>query len=450
MTKSDSPAGRIVAIVCATAATYLATSMGGAVSLVLPEIASDLSLSSAQVQWILAGYLLARVGMLKPSGALSDRLGARKMFLVGMTLFAVTSLSCALVSSEALLIGVRILQGAAAAMISPSSLVLLRTCMPGSRQARAMTIWSFAGIAGFGLAPALGGLLVHVWGWPSIFYFCGFGAALFGGLFLIGVKHEDASAVPQGLPPPLARNLLMSTALVVLAYLIGKDDVRGTVYFLVGVLLTTMETERGVLLRAAIWEAGLSRLPAMLAGLSGFASIAAVVLWASYFMQGDLRLSALEFGLSCLPMAATGVISCLIASPLLSSKRADLAFVCGGAVTICAALLAFVAEARSSQACAVAALAAIGLAYGFINGAVSSALLDTFPASQSGDGAAMASLSKQFGQLIGVAIVAAWRTMSVDTPGTNSWFFAFLGGAGAILLASATLSSTVKRPSIAA
>lgn len=259
MAKHSSTVGRILTISWATAGTYLAASMGGAISLVMPKIAADLTLSSSQAQWILAGYLLARVGMLKPAGSLSDGLGPRTMFVLGMLLFSATSFGCALVSHEAMLVSLRILQGIAAALLSPSSLVLLRNCMPPSRRARDMTIWSFAGIAGFGLSPVLGGLLVSGWGWQALFNFCGAGAALICIAFLVGTRGAPAQALAPGGRPPILKDVAVSIILVVFAFLIGKDDVKGSVYFLLAILMVTAETERGVLLRASVWQPGLAR-----------------------------------------------------------------------------------------------------------------------------------------------------------------------------------------------
>lgn len=175
----------------------------------------------------------------------------------------------------------------------------------------------------------------------------------------------------------------------------------------------------------------------LLVGLTGFAVIAGVMLWGAYFIQGDLNRSAFYFGLSCLPMAATGALACAIATPFITAKRAQVVFVCGGVVTVGAALLAFIAESRSSLLFAVSALAFVGLTYGLINAAVSAALIDTFTPKHSGDGAAMASLAKQFGQLVGVALVGSWRDMSGGTGGSEGWLFVSLGVLGAILLVSA-------------
>lgn len=438
MPTTGSSTGQPLTIFCAAAATYLAASMGGAISLVLPDIAAELALNAAQAQWIIAGYILARVGLLRPAGSLSDRLSPRTTFLLGMLFFAVTSLGCAMVTHDALLIGLRVLQGGAAAFLSPSTLVLLRDSMPADKQAQAMTIWSFAGIAGFSLAPAFGGLLVLAWGWPAVFYFCGTASALIGAAYLAAGKRMPVSAAAQP-RPAIGRELAMSAVLVALAFLIGKEDLKATLYFLVAILLVSLETGHGILWRASIWKSGFARVAPMLAGLSGFASIAGVLLWAAYFIQTDLHRSAFVYGMACIPLAITGALSCLLANRYIAAKRLEVVLFCGGLSATFAAVFAFLAETHVSFACAVASLAAVGLCYGFISGAVSAALLDTFPPEQSGDGAAMASLSKQFGQLVGVALVSTWRDMSGRLAGSDEWLFFLLGGCGAALLIAAAL-----------
>ncbi len=448
MTRAKLDPAQVITIWCAVAATYLATSMGGAVSLVLPGVASELSLSSSQAQWILAGYLLARVGMLRPAGTLCDWLGARKVFLMGMFLFAGTSLGCALAHGEDFLIPFRVLQGAAAAVLSTSSLLLLRNNMPSEELARATSIWSFAGIAGFGLSPVFGGLMVSAWGWQSIFYFCAAATALFALVFLTSKADAPATTAPASPRPPIEKELLMSTALVALAYLIGQNDIKGALYFLAAAFAITLVIERGGMLRLSVWQADLPRLPIMLAGLAGFAAIGAVVLWSAYFIQVDLNRSVLEYGLMCLPMAIAGTVSCLVAKPLITSKRADIAFLFGGISVVAMAGFAFRAEAQTSEMYAAIALACGGLCYGFINASLSAAMMDTFPPAQSGDASAIASLSKQFGQLVGVAMVAQWRSLSSSaTVSDMLWFFLLMGGCGGVMLVCAALRAAGRRGS---
>lgn len=446
MTQTDAGHPRII-VSSAVAATYLATSMGGAVSLILPGLASELHLSSAQSQWMLAGYLLARVGMLRPAGALCDWLGSRKLFLLGMLLFAGTSLLCALAPGEASLICLRVLQGMSAAVISTSSLLLLRESMPPNDLARATSIWSFAGIAGFGMAPVLGGLMVNAWGWQSIFYFCSVATAAVALIFLLSKPGASAARLPIAKTrPPIAKELLMSAVLVALAYLIGQEDLKGTLYFVAAAMAITLAVERGAVLRLSTWQADLPRVPIMATGLCGFAAIGAIVLWSAYFIQTDLNRSALEYGLHCLPMAVTGTISCIVAKPLISAKRANISFMYGGISIIAMAAFAFLANAHASMLYVTLALACGGLCYGFINASLSAAMMETFPRSQGGDASTIASLAKQFGQLIGVAIVGAWKDLSGSAAAADLfWFFVTLSACGAVLLICPVFSALLQR-----
>ena len=198
--------------------------------------------------------------------------------------------------------------------------------------------------------------------------------------------------------------------------------------------------------RLSLWQADLPRLPIMLAGLSGFAAIGAVVLWSAYFIQVDLNRSVLAYGLMCLPMALTGTISCLVAKRLITSKRVDIAFLFGGISVLAMAGFAFLAEDRASDMYAAIALACAGLCYGFINASLSAAMMDTFPAAQSGDASAIASLSKQFGQLIGVAMVAQWKNLSGSSAASDmSWLFLLMGACGGVMLVCAVLRAAERR-----
>ena len=141
-----------------------------AVNLALPAVSRDLGGGTTGLQWVADGYTLAFAALLLSAGVAGDRFGPRRGFLAGLALFTVASAGCALAPSIGVLIIVRFAQGAAAALLVPTSLTLLQASYPdrGTR-ARAVGLWG--GIGGLAAAsgPVLGGLLTTVASWRLVF-----------------------------------------------------------------------------------------------------------------------------------------------------------------------------------------------------------------------------------------------------------------------------------------
>jgi DHA2 family methylenomycin A resistance protein-like MFS transporter len=141
------------------------------VNTALPDIGHALSGSVSGLQWITAGYTLVFACLLLSAGSLGDRLGARRVFLVGLGVFTAASLACGLAPSLGFLIGARVVQGVGAALGLPTSLALINASYPDrSQRARAIGVWGGLGGVAAGLGPVLGGVLTNWIGWPAIFY----------------------------------------------------------------------------------------------------------------------------------------------------------------------------------------------------------------------------------------------------------------------------------------
>lgn len=140
------------------------------VNVALGPIVADLGGSLSGAQWVVSAYTLAFASLLLSAGAWADRIGSRRGYLIGVAVFAVGSLLCAVAPSLGILIAARAVQGSGAAFLMPCSLALIAHTFPEPRRRRrALAIW--AGVSGIGLAagPVVGGLLVGTIGWRSIF-----------------------------------------------------------------------------------------------------------------------------------------------------------------------------------------------------------------------------------------------------------------------------------------
>jgi EmrB/QacA subfamily drug resistance transporter len=154
-------------------ATVLASGMAfldaTAVTVALPAIGADLEAGLAGLQWTVTGYTLALSSLILLGGSLGDRLGRRRVFLVGVGWFAGASLLCGLAPGTGQLVAARVLQGVGGALLAPGSLALVQSSFRPADRARAIGLWSaLGGIAGLA-GPLLGGALVDAGSWRLVF-----------------------------------------------------------------------------------------------------------------------------------------------------------------------------------------------------------------------------------------------------------------------------------------
>ncbi|HHL4089976.1 TPA: MFS transporter, partial [Burkholderia sola] len=140
------------------------------VNVALPAMRTSLGATVAELAWIVDAYTLSFAALILAGGALSDRFGAKRVYLAGLALFVGASAACGVASSVAILVAARFVQGMGAALFLPASLAIVRSTfdVPAER-ARAIAVW--AGIASVAVAvgPVLGGILVDDFGWRSAF-----------------------------------------------------------------------------------------------------------------------------------------------------------------------------------------------------------------------------------------------------------------------------------------
>lgn len=166
--RMSSPAGKWILLT-----TVLGSSMAmldsTVVNVALPTIGRDLDSDLAGLQWTVNAYMLTLAGLILLGGALGDRFGRRKVFVVGVVWFAAASLLCGLAPSAGVLVAARALQGIGGALLTPGSLALIQASFHPDDRARAVGLWSGFGGIGAAVGPFLGGWLVDGPGWRWVF-----------------------------------------------------------------------------------------------------------------------------------------------------------------------------------------------------------------------------------------------------------------------------------------
>ncbi|WP_329562452.1 MFS transporter [Kitasatospora sp. NBC_01266] len=193
------------------------------VNVALPDIGRRLHTGLSGLQWVVAGYTLAFAGLLLSAGAVSDRIGASRLFGYGLLAFSIASAACGLAPDTGVLVVARVLQGAAAAAVLPASLALLRQSLadPGAR-ARAIAVWAAGGGAAVAAGPVAGGFLTAGLGWRAIFFV----NVPFGLLAMLGVARATRS-VPQRSSIDLPGQLAAIVALTGFTFAVIEIEPKG-------------------------------------------------------------------------------------------------------------------------------------------------------------------------------------------------------------------------------
>ncbi|MFD6424878.1 MFS transporter [Streptomyces sp. NPDC060198] len=139
------------------------------INVALPRIGEDLGTDLAALQWTVNAYMLTLAGLILLGGALGDRYGRRRVFVVGVVWFALASLVCAVAPNAAVLIAARAFQGIGGALLTPGSLALIQASFHPDDRARAVGLWSGFGGVGAAIGPFVGGWLVDGPGWRWVF-----------------------------------------------------------------------------------------------------------------------------------------------------------------------------------------------------------------------------------------------------------------------------------------
>jgi EmrB/QacA subfamily drug resistance transporter len=176
----------------------LATVLGSAmasidatvVGIALPAIGRDFHAGLASLQWVVTAYTLTLAGLLLLSGALGDRYGRRRVFLIGVVWFAIASALCGIAPSAPFLIGARALQGVGAALLTPGSLAILQASFRPEDRGKAIGAWSGLSGVGTAIGPFLGGWLIQAVSWRLIFFINLPMAVL---VVLVGLRHLPES-----------------------------------------------------------------------------------------------------------------------------------------------------------------------------------------------------------------------------------------------------------------
>jgi DHA2 family multidrug resistance protein-like MFS transporter len=385
--------------------------------LAVPKLSAALQPTSAQLLWIIDIYGFFVAGSLITMGTLGDRIGRRKLLLIGATTFATVSLLAAFSTSPEMLIASRALMGVAGATLAPSTLSLIFNMFPDPRQRSvAIGVWISAFSAGGTIGPVLGGVLLEYFWWGSVF------------LLPLPVMALLLALGPRVLPefrnPEAGRLDLPSAAMslaAILAMIYGLKQIAQNgfgalpaVSILAGMAVGFLFLRRQRRLADPLIDLCLFRIPAFNVSLA--TNVLAVFIAVGYFLfvaqylQLVLGLSPLQAGLSSLPSAMGFVVGSNLAPRFVHRFRP--AFVLGGVLPLAATGLAALTQVGESigLALVVTSSVLISLALAPVFSLTTELIVGSAPPERAGSASGISETGAELGGALGIAILGSIGT----------------------------------------
>jgi EmrB/QacA subfamily drug resistance transporter len=384
------------------------------VNVALPDIAKALGSSFSDLQWVIDAYALTLAAMLLTFGSTSDRIGRRAIFVVGLGVFSVASLACALSTSPLMLNLARGVQGVGAAAMFATSLALLASAFHGRERGTAVGIWGATIGAAVAIGPLVGGLLTETIGWEAIFYInIPIGIAA----IYIALTKVAESKDPNAGPTDWAGLVTFSGGLFFLIFALVRGNPEGwgstlIVSFLVGaaVLLVAFVVVEARIAHPML-DLELFRKPtftgASIAAFALSASMFSMFLYITLYFQNALGMSPLEAGLRFLPLSLLSFFVAPIAGRL--SARVPIRTLIGGGMALVGVALVLMRglDASSEWTALLAGFIVAGIGVALVNAPLASTAVSVVPPERAGMGSGINSTFRQVGIATGTAGLGA-------------------------------------------
>jgi EmrB/QacA subfamily drug resistance transporter len=415
---------RWIALVLLCFAQFIVVLDASIVNVALPSIGEGLDFSQENLAWVVNAYVLTFGGFLLLGGRMADLLGRRRVFIGGLLLVAAASLVAGFAANEGQLIAARAAQGLGAAIISPAALSIVTTTFrDGAERNKALGAWGAVAGAGGAAGVLFGGILTDGLGWEWVLWINVPVALIVAALTPRIVAETRSESATRHFDTAGAVSVTAGLTLLVYAIVDATDAGWGSLQTLGLIGLSA------ALLSAFVVIEGRSRAPLMpfrifrlrtltganVVGLLVGGSLFSMFFFITLYMQQVLGYSAIDAGLSYLPLALMIIVASGIASQLVTRIGFKPVLVAGMGL-IAAALLWFsrvsVDGGFSSDILGPSLLAATGLGFAFVTTTI--AAVSGVRARESGLASGLINTSQQIGGALGLAVLATIATSRTD------------------------------------
>jgi MFS transporter, DHA2 family, multidrug resistance protein len=386
-------------------------------NLALPALSEDLQPSSSQLLWIVDIYGFMVAGLLITMGTLGDRIGRRRLLLIGAAAFGLASLFAALSNSAEMLIAARALLGVAGATLAPSTLSLIRNMFDHPRERTfAIGVWITSFSVGAAVGPLIGGLLLEHFWWGSVFLPA---LPVMGLLLVVGPR-----LLPEYRDPDAGRLDLISAAVSLVAVLaviyglkqIAQDGVGWIAALSIGagLALGAAFVRRQQRLTDPLIDLRLFRLPAFNAALAantfGFFVNFGIAVFLAQYLQLVHGLSPFEAGVWTVPYAGAFIVGALL-TPLYV-RRIRPGYVIAGGLALAGAGFALLTQVDGESALGTLVTGSVVFALGLapVYTLAADLMVGAAPPERAGAAAGISETSSEFGGALGIAVLGAVGT----------------------------------------
>jgi EmrB/QacA subfamily drug resistance transporter len=385
---------------------------GTVVGVANPTIQRDLDASLAGLQWVTNGYLLALAVLLILGGKLGDRYGRKKVYLTGIVGFALMSLGCALSTSTGMLVGFRVLQGVAGALLMPNTLALLRAAFPEDKLNQAVGIWGATSALAVASGPIIGGLLVEHVSWESIFLLnlpLGVVAALFSLRYVAESREPERAGTFDLLGVGL---LSVGLFAVIWGIIKAQSHGWGSAYVIAfgvaGLVALVAFVLRERTAADPLLPLDVFRSRAVAVGTTlviiAFMALFGILFFIGLYLQNTHGYSPVQTGVRLLPLTATFVISAPLGG-FLTERFGPRPPLLAGMVLIVIAFLGLSGlDVDTSYNGQWPFYFLIGMAFGLVIVSTTEAIVGNIPVERGGIGGGLQSTANQLGGVLGTAI----------------------------------------------
>ncbi|MCG5218994.1 MFS transporter [Streptosporangium soli] len=425
MRSQSAPAGRQewTALAVLSLAVFLLAVDGTVLSLAIPALSEALRPSAVELLWIADAYSFALAGLLITMGALGDRIGRKRLLLIGTTGFGLASVLAAFAPSAGLLIWARVLLGVAGATLMPSTLSIIRVLFVQARQrTTAIAVWGAVATAGAAAGPLIGGLLLEHFWWGSVFVI-NVPAALV--LVVLGARLIPESRDPRPGPFDPLSALLSMAGIVPIVYAIKEvagaaaNLVAAGTAALTGVVALALFVRRQRRLHNPLIDVRLFRRPAFAgavgANLLAIFALSGLLFFVSQYLQLVRGYGPLEAGVRQMPIIAAGIAAAGLVGVL--AARVERGRLIGLAMLAGAGGLALLVPAKGETAYwwFAVAFATIGLGIGLALALTTDAVVSAVPSDRAGSASAVSETAYELGVALGIAILGSLHALLYRT-----------------------------------
>ena len=382
------------------------------VNVAIPAIRADLHATPSQLQWVIDVYTLVLASLLILAGATADRFGRRRVFQLGLTLFAFGSLLCSLAPSIELLIAARFVQGLGGSMMNPVALSLISQVFTGRvEHAKALGVWGAVVGISMALGPTVGGLLIQYVSWRAVFWI-NLPICLLAVVLTMIFVPESKSATMRNIDP-IGQALAVTFLFGVVFTLIEGPSQGWTSPLVLGIAVLAVVAFAGFLRFESRRDDPFIDLrffrsipfaSATVTAISAFAAWGAFLFIMSLYLQSERHFSAMQTGLIYLPIAVGALLFSPISGRLVGKYGARPSLLASGTLITIASVLQTFLTATTPVWALLIVFTVFGIGFSMVNAPVTNAAVSGMPLDRAGAASAVTSTSRQVGVSIGVAL----------------------------------------------